>query len=166
MAILGFVVGLILMLVFYIAFSLLGTVLISFVGKKILQILYYLLSIKERIRKQKIRFIKKTQVLEKNHQNKKQQFQRKTVIQQQSLYNANTKTHLRHLAKDTRKRLLSCRARLSPEIQRTTKHAIKQCVTQLDMDGLIKINLQLSSQKNNLLYLQQNPECFQNDKQW
>lgn len=165
MAVLGFIAGLILMLVFYIAFSLIGTILISFVSKKTLQFFYYLLSIKERIRKQKMRFIKKTQALEKNHQNKKQQFQQKTVTQQQSLYNANTKSHLRHLAKDTRKQLMSCRACLSPEIQQTTKHAIKQCVSQLDMEGLIKINLQLSSQKNSLPYLQQNPEYRQNDKQ-
>ncbi len=165
MAVLGLVAGLILMLVLYIALSLMGTVLISFVSKKTLQILYYLLSIKERIRKQNLSFIRKNQALKKKHRNKKQQFQQKTVTQQQSLYNANTKAHLRHLAKDTRKRLMSCRARLSPEIQRTTKRAIKQCVKQLDMEGLIKINLQLSSQQTNLPYLQQNSEYLQNDKQ-
>lgn len=162
MAVLGFIAGLISMLVLYIALSLMGTVLISFVSKKMLQTFYYLLSIKERIRKQKLRFVQKTQALENNYQNKKQHFKQKTVTQQQTLYNANTKTHLRHLAKDTRKQLANCRAQLSPEIQRTTKHAIKQCVHQLDMEGLIKINLQLSSQQNNLPCLSQNAEKIKN----
>ena len=155
MAVLGFIVGLILMLVAYIAISLMGTVFISFMSKKVLQIIYYLLSIKERLRKQKLRFVQKNQALENKYQHKKQRFKQQTTAQQQTLYNTNTKTHLRHLAKDTLKQLANCRDRLSPEIQRTTKHAIKQCVNQLDMEGLIKINLQLSSQQNDLSYLSQ-----------
>ncbi len=165
MAVLGFLAGLLLMLGFYIGFSLLGTVLMSYLTRKILQMLYYTLSIRERIRKQRFQFVQKKQALEKRYQCKKNQFKKKNHNRQQTLFDANTKIQMHHLAKDTHKQLLNCQNHISPEIQHSTKQAVKQCINQLDMEGLIKINLCLSSQLNNLPYSQQSTKSIQNNIQ-
>jgi len=130
----------------------------SYLTRKIVQILYYTLSIRERIRKQRLQFVHRKQALEKRYQSKKIQFKQKTFNQQQTLYDANTKTHLYHLARETHKKLHSYKNNISPDIQYSTKQAVKQCVKQLDMERLININLSLSSTLNTLPHSQQSTE--------
>jgi hypothetical protein len=158
MAVLGFITGLLLMLGVYIILSLIGTVLMSYLTRKILQIIYYTLSIRERIRKQKLQFLHRKQALKKRYQSKKKQFEQKNYIRQQTLYDANTKINLHHLARETHKKLRSSQRNISPEIQHSTKQAVKQCVDQLDMERLININLSLSSLLSTLPHSQQSTE--------
>ena len=158
MAVLGFITGLLLMLGVYIVLSLIGTIFMSYLTRKILQIIYYTLSIRERIRKQRLQFLHRKQTLEKRYQSKKKQFKQKIYIRQQTLYDANTKIHLHHLARETHKKLRISQSNISPEIQHSTKQAVKQCVNQLDMERLININLNLSFPLNTLPHSQQSPE--------
>jgi len=158
MIVLEVVFGTLLMLGVYIFFSLTGVVLMSYLTRKSLQVLYYTLSIRERIRKQRLQFVQKKQTLEKRYQSKKNQFKRNVSNQQQSLYDANTKAQLLHLAKETLKKLRSKQNNIPPDIQYSTKQAVKQCVNQLDIERLININLSLTSPLNKLPHSQQNTE--------
>lgn len=150
------------MLGIYIVFSLLGAVLISYLIKKTVQIFYYTVSIRERIRKQRLQFLHRKQALKKRYQSKKKQFKQKTYIRQQTVYDANTKIHLHHLARETHKKLLSSQNNISPDIQYSTKQAVKQCVNQLDMERLININLSLTSQLNKQPHSQESTEKYNN----
>ncbi len=154
MAILGFLAGLLLMLGFYIVCSLMVTIFISYLGKKIVHILHYILSIQERIRKQSLQFMQRKQSLEKCYQRKKDQLKQKNRHRQQSFNNANTRIQLRHLGRETLKKLRCKQNSVTPEIQHSTKQAVKQCINQLDMERLIYINLSLSSPLHKLSHSQ------------
>ncbi len=143
MIVLPLFLGLFFMFASYIFISLAGATLLSYCSKKILEAIYLFFSIPARLKKQMQNFRKKRDYLKYTYYKKNQLIWKKTISKQQSLHDKNTKNQLRLLVKSTKKQLHLNRNHLSYEQQKEIQRTIKQCISQLDMVELLKINFRL-----------------------
>ncbi len=143
MIVLPLLFGLFFMLASYILISLAGTALMSYCFNNVVETVYLFFSIPARLRKQFQNYWKKRARLKKTYYKKTKLIWKKTISRQLALHNRNTKNQIQFLAKSTKKQLHLYRKNLSPEERREIQQSIKQCVAQLDMNGLLKINFSL-----------------------